>query len=93
MDRLVCLGNKATNVITTDPEGSEVHRFLESHEVGPVVCMSCTAMYGAVREGRAGVNPTVWKRNVVIESESKVQADTYIYIYAHITLENIINVK
>lgn len=32
-DRLLCLGNKATNVITTDPEGSDVHRFLEAREV------------------------------------------------------------
>ena len=33
MDRLVCLGNKASNVITTDASGSDVHRFLDTDQV------------------------------------------------------------
>ncbi|CAM9742109.1 unnamed protein product [Ascophyllum nodosum] len=33
VDRLVCLGNKASNVITTDASGSDVHRFLDTDQV------------------------------------------------------------
>ncbi|CAM9908799.1 unnamed protein product, partial [Pylaiella littoralis] len=32
VDRLVCLGNKASNIITTDPEGATVRRFLRNDQ-------------------------------------------------------------
>ena len=33
VNRLVCLGNKASNIITTDLEGSDIRRFLDNDEV------------------------------------------------------------
>lgn len=33
VDRLVCLGDKASNIITTDPEGATVRRFLRNDQV------------------------------------------------------------
>eukprot|EP00752_Nemacystus_decipiens_P007675 g6861.t2 len=36
VDRLVCLGDKASNIITTDPEGATVRRFLRNDQVGEI---------------------------------------------------------
>lgn len=39
VNRLVCLGNKASNVITTDLEGSDIRRFLDTDEVLALLCV------------------------------------------------------
>ncbi|CAM9274655.1 unnamed protein product [Ectocarpus sp. 6 AP-2014] len=36
VDRLVCLGDKASNIITTDPEGATVRRFLRNDQVAEI---------------------------------------------------------